>query len=92
MRGLQDSADLEQRRADLQKRRQTPAPVAFDLNGLDGDGSGNDRSDEVRRVEEGGQERTLLRVAEFTNQGGSRNDAEDDAHAEQHTSDNVHGD
>lgn len=86
----EDGGDLQQARADLEERRQPPCPVRRDIGRAEGDGGGQDLADEVRRVEQRRENGTLLRVAQLANQGRAVDNAEQDAHAEQHTRNNVH--
>ena len=88
----EDGADLEDRGADLEQRRDTPRPVALDVGGAEGDGRGENLADEVGRVEERRHDGTLLGMRQLTDQGGARDDAEEDAGAEDHAGNDVHGD
>jgi hypothetical protein len=89
-RDLQNGAHLEKRRADLQKRWDTPAPVSNNVNSLDGNSRSKDRSDKVGRVEQRSEVGTFFGVTQFTDQCGSRDDGKDDSHTEKHTSNDVH--
>lgn len=85
-----DGADLQERRANLQERRQTPAPVTLDVDSPDGNGGGGNGANEVRGIEERGQDSTLLGITKFTNQGGTGDDSEQNADTEKHTGNDVH--
>lgn len=89
---VQDGGDLQKRRADLQKRRHTPGPVTGNVGGAESNGRGGDLTNEVGRVEERGENGTLLGVTELSDQGSTGDDAEEDTDSEKHTGNDVHGD
>lgn len=75
----------------MQERGHTPAPLGGHLGGSDGNGGGGDLTDEVRGVEERGQDGTLLGVTELTNHGGTGDDGEQNTETEDETGDDIHG-
>jgi hypothetical protein len=86
----ENSGDLDQRWADLKERRNSPCPVGRDRGGTHGNGRGGDLTNEVGRVEKRGQSSTLLGVTQLSDEGGTRNDTEENSGSENHTSNDVH--
>jgi hypothetical protein len=87
---LQDCADLQEGRADLQQRWKPPTPVSNDISSADSDGSSHNGTDEVRCVEQRGHCCTLLWVGQLSDQSRSGDDGEKNAHAKKHTRYDVH--
>ncbi|KAI6750870.1 hypothetical protein HG530_014320 [Fusarium avenaceum] len=61
--------DLKQRGNNLQQRRESPRPVTLGISGTDGNGRGQNLADEVGRVEQRGQNSSLLGVSKLSDEG-----------------------
>jgi hypothetical protein len=91
-RYILDEDNLQERWTHLQQGRHTPTPVTSDVGCADCNACRDNGTDEVRSVEQGGQVWTFFGVAEFTNEGGAGDDAENDTNTQQHTGNDVHAD
>lgn len=89
---VQDKGKLKQRRANLKKRRDSPAPIARDSISAKDNGGSNDLPDEIGHVEERGQDGTFFRVGQFADKRGAGDDTSGNAEAENHAGDDVHAD
>ena len=87
----QDSRHLQDRGDHLEKRGESPGPIALDLNRAQGDTGSQNGTEEVGRVEEGCENSALLGVGKLSDEGGTTDDGKEDADTEDHTCDDVHG-
>lgn len=90
MWNVQDCADLQQRGKELQQRWYSPAPIPSDVDCADGDSCRQDTTNVVRAVEQGGQDRSLLGMTQFSDQTGAGDDAEQDAESQDHSGYDIH--
>ena len=82
--------DLKKRRTHLQERRNSPTPVTFELRGLESNCCGYNGPYEVGRVEKRRQRISVLWMSQFSYQGGTGDDTEDNAKSKQHSSEDIH--
>lgn len=87
---LQDKDNLHHGRSNLQEGWNSPGPVGRDGHCPQADGSGDDLADEVRRIEQRGQNGSFLGVSQFAEKGRSRNDTKGNSEAKDDPRDDVH--